>query len=123
MCANNWAKDISTLTLETIVHRKFNRHHSLPLPSDIKALTQFLAEESKQILNIKSTDDYKHAVEISLSRLLTFNKRTPGELEALRCVYLVYFQIFMLHMLNYHNVHHNIFGSLFKFDQSPLPEA
>ena len=57
----------STLALEIIVHRKFNRPHSLSLPSDIKALTQFLADESKHISNIKSTDVYKHAVKISQS--------------------------------------------------------
>ena len=80
----NWKADVSSLALATLAERKFNKPVELPLPDDLEMLSRHLQSEAKKIKTIQSVAEYQNVVQIVESRLLTYNKRCPGELEGIR---------------------------------------
>lgn len=85
LCEKNWSTDVSSLACATIAERKFNQVIELPLPSDLKSLSTYLQKEANSIKSVYDDTSYRHAVCIAQARLVTYNKRRPGELEAVRC--------------------------------------
>ncbi|XP_033737472.1 titin homolog [Pecten maximus] len=82
-----------TLRVSKIAHLKLNamklrKTSPLPVPEDLASISTYLKSELKgldltQRSSVKTSDIYKRAVILTQTRLLTYNKRRSGELEAL----------------------------------------
>jgi hypothetical protein len=84
-----WPAEISVRASATIAERNFNKKTELPLPSDLKKVSDYLQNEAGKLDSVDLKDDrnYLRAVEIIQARLLTYNKRRPGELEGTRTLW------------------------------------
>ena len=86
-------KSVGQACLNTLHHRSLFKFHELPTPSDLATLANHLIS-TIEILNLSEVDDgrvsrrFKDAVTYIQARLLVFNKRRSGELEATRLVLL-----------------------------------
>jgi len=72
----------ATVTLQT---RRFNSEKSLPNPDDLVRLQAHVKEGLKE-LKLAETgcpETYRRAVELCQTRLLLYNKRRSGEIEAI----------------------------------------
>ena len=89
----HWRKSVGQACLNTLHHRSLFKFHELPTPSDLATLANHLIS-TIEILNLSEVDDgrvsrrFKDAVTYIQARLLVFNKRRSGELEATRLVLL-----------------------------------
>ena len=84
VCEKNWITEVSALACATLRERSFNKVVELPKPADLKKLSQHLQDEAGKIAVIESEDSYRYAIEVTEARLLTYNKRRPGELHSIR---------------------------------------
>ena len=84
VCEKNWITEVSALACATLRERSFNKVVELPKPADLKKLSQHLQDEAGKIAVIESEDSYRYAIEVTQARLLTYNKRRPGELQSIR---------------------------------------
>ena len=76
---------VTKLARVTLNERQFNKKNELPLPNDIAKLSKYLLEEIKNVdLTKKETNTFRRVVILAETRLLTYNRRRPGELEVLR---------------------------------------
>ena len=80
-----WTVKVTKIAKATLNERQFNVHKSLPDPGDIATLAKHISSELNAF-NLKemNPDNYRNAVILAESRLLLYNRRRPGELEALR---------------------------------------
>jgi hypothetical protein len=81
LCSKSWKSDVSAEACAEISERNFTRTLELPHPEDLLKLSSYLQELEKQT-NITDAYTYRQAVEVCEARLLTYNKRRPGELES-----------------------------------------
>ncbi|XP_064631652.1 uncharacterized protein LOC135489946 [Lineus longissimus] len=79
-----WIEKITSLARSNLATRKFNKPANLPKSEDITKVTEYL----KNQLAVCSTDgdksnmqDYRELQTLVLARLMTFNRRRPGEIE------------------------------------------
>ncbi|XP_014672580.1 PREDICTED: uncharacterized protein LOC106813048 [Priapulus caudatus] len=79
----NWHEHITSLANAVITERNFNKLVLLPKPDDLKKLSDHIQGEIGKMDVIKDKSDFRRAVELVEARLLTYNKRRPGELEAI----------------------------------------
>lgn len=82
LCVKSWKRDVSSLACATLNERTFNKVAELPEPGDLEKLSLYLQQQAGGISEISTKDQFRHAVEVAQARLLTYNKRRPGELEA-----------------------------------------
>lgn len=73
-------KLLSSSAIKQLEERHYNSHLELPSCDDLKQLTDFI----QLMLKEETTIQFKDMVALVQARLLLFNKRRPGELEALR---------------------------------------
>ena len=81
-----WNNRIAIRTRCVAEERKYNKSDELPPPSDIQVFSDYLKNEiAKFNANCEDPDweTYRRAAILCQCRLATFNKRRPGELEAL----------------------------------------
>ena len=64
--------------------RNFEKEVHLPEPSDIETLSLFLRNKLNNLEDYESLDDHHHFVKYLQTRLVTYNKRRPGEIEELK---------------------------------------
>ena len=84
---NNWSSEVSSLATATMAEARFNVSKSLPVPGDLKQLSDHLQMKAHFLSNadkLKSREVFREGVEVAQARLLTYNKRRPGEIEAIR---------------------------------------
>ena len=81
----NWALKVTKLATVTLTCRQFNKVKSLPLPDDLVKLQDHIKNEIKE-LDLKSTTkkNFNRVIVLSETRLLLYNKRRSGEVEAIR---------------------------------------
>lgn len=86
ICDKSWGKEVSALACTTLHERKFNKVVKLPSPDDLKVFSQSLQDTLRQLSRqcIVTPETYRALVEAVEARLLTYNKRRPGELESIK---------------------------------------
>ncbi|XP_069105224.1 uncharacterized protein [Argopecten irradians] len=79
-----WSTRVSKLAHLKLQDMKVNKPASpLPIPEDLSVLGGRVVNEMKTMKYEKDIDTYRRAVMLVQTRLLTYNKRRSGELEAL----------------------------------------
>lgn len=79
-----WSDNVSNLCIALLEERKFNKGVKLPTPQDMEKFTTYC----KSLLQKFDAEDtsltnYRHGIEITQSRLISFNKRRPVEVQSL----------------------------------------
>lgn len=80
---SNWKTDVSCLATAVMSERSWNKPVELPIPGDLLLLSTHLQKQAREINTIDNASMYRRAVEVAEGRLLTYNKRRPGELEGI----------------------------------------
>uniref|UniRef100_A0A8W8MSU3 Uncharacterized protein n=1 Tax=Magallana gigas TaxID=29159 RepID=A0A8W8MSU3_MAGGI len=79
-----WTVKVTKIAKSTLNERHFNAQKSLPDPEDIAKLAKHITNELTNFdVENMTPDNYRKGVILSESRLLLYNRRRPGELEAL----------------------------------------
>ncbi|VDI46116.1 Hypothetical predicted protein [Mytilus galloprovincialis] len=76
-----WGERITKLARSVLVRRSFQVKHDLPSPEDIRKLTSYLIECLKAV-DLKE-ENYSRIVQLSQTRILMYNKRRSGEVDAI----------------------------------------
>ena len=81
----DWATDISTVVLQTMAVKRFNRPKRLPLTKDIQKLHAYLEERAQDLhkqLSESQTENmpvWRDLSEVTLAQIVLFNRRRGGE--------------------------------------------
>lgn len=79
-----WSSKVAKLARVNLNRHHFDTPKTLPHPSDIKTLTDFLVKELDALnLEDHSKDNFRRVANLTLARLITYNRRRCGEVEAL----------------------------------------
>ncbi|OWF34468.1 uncharacterized protein LOC110445058 [Mizuhopecten yessoensis] len=77
-----WTTKLSRVLLH---ERKNNKENLLPLPKDIEKLASYIKREMEAFDTADTSyDNYRKAVVLVESNLITYNRRRPGEVQAMR---------------------------------------
>ncbi|XP_033725163.1 uncharacterized protein LOC117315128 [Pecten maximus] len=77
-----WTAKLSRVLLH---ERKSNKGINLPLPNDVQKLASYLKRELESFnTSDASYDNYRKGVVLVESNLITYNRRRPGEVQAMR---------------------------------------
>ncbi|XP_062566938.1 uncharacterized protein LOC134229248 isoform X2 [Saccostrea cucullata] len=77
-----WKERVTTIARAVLSRRKFDEKKELPSPEDIEKMTKHL---SKELMETSLTsENFTRLVTIVQTRLLLYNKRRTGELEAIK---------------------------------------
>ena len=80
-----WPTRVATLARCLASERKFNKNILLPIPEDLEKVSNYIKEELANLdLTKPAWTTYQRGVYLVQCRLAIFNKRRPGELEAIR---------------------------------------
>nr|XP_022330999.1 uncharacterized protein LOC111129143 isoform X1 [Crassostrea virginica] len=87
-----WSTRVNRISRATLAERNFNRRKPLPDPEDIVKLASYLVTELQKLENdldpvLADGVKFRRVVMLVQSRLLLYNRRRPGELEALSLEY------------------------------------
>lgn len=77
-----WTCRVSKIALATLKERKYNKPELLPLTQDTVKLEKFLTEQIKTLADeiiASSYQNWRRLLECTMTKLITFNKRRPGE--------------------------------------------
>ncbi len=80
-----WAPKVTRLAHKLLREKRLLKQSELPLPSDLQKLADHIKSLLKDLkLNVKSADaaTYRFTVKVVQARLLLYNKRRSGELQA-----------------------------------------
>lgn len=97
-----YQEKVSSAALTNLSERKFNTVKTLPTSDDLKKLSDYLTAGIQAALSSTGTmtpQEFK-SLQLVMTRLLTFNRRRPMEVESIRCQILV-IAVFL-------NVFHNV---------------
>ena len=75
-----WHYSITSLAHEVISEQNFSKTVKMPKPDDIKKLLDYLKSEMSKAKMVATKEDFRRAVELVHVRLVTYNKKRPGEL-------------------------------------------
>lgn len=91
LMAIDWSTKLERVTLE---ERKHAEKKPLPLPNDIVKLSKHLTKEALEC-NLKddSYNNFRNVVIVALACLISYNRRRPGEIQAMRQVFIFNGQI------------------------------
>jgi len=78
---NEWSEKVSKHALETMAKRKFNKPMGIPLTEDVVKLSTHIKDNLEQLLksNITNEDKHHRLMELTLARIVIFNKKRSGE--------------------------------------------
>lgn len=83
----DWTYLISSIALATLKSNKFNKPMALPVTSDLATLKNYLdgqmVDLTKQLLETKDSKVWKLLSEVTLTRIILFNKRRSSEVAKL----------------------------------------
>lgn len=87
----------STIVQRTLLSdRKREKRTPLPLPSDVKKLSEYLVTEcGQQDIELRNAANFKRINLLVQAYLITYNRRRPGEVQALRYVLTVKLIVFV----------------------------
>ena len=80
----NWSTDVKRRARHVLRERKLNHTVELPDPKDIATYAKFMQEKMEQATKPCSYDEFKEMQHDVLARLIAYNRRRPGELQALK---------------------------------------
>ena len=80
----NWSTDVKKRARHVLRERKLNTTVELPDPNDIAIFAQFMQKKMEQATKPCSYDEFKEMQHDVLARLIAYNRRRPGELQALK---------------------------------------
>ena len=67
-----------------LAERKLRRQKPLPLPEDIKKLSEYICTEMQSLdLQDRSHQNFVKAAQLAQTKLITYNRRRCGELQAM----------------------------------------
>ncbi|KAL5008510.1 hypothetical protein ScPMuIL_014091 [Solemya velum] len=85
--STDWAHLISSVALATLKTNKFNKPMALPVTKDLVTLKKYLDEQmenlTNQLLGSKDSKIWKSLAEVTLTRVILFNKRRSSEVAKL----------------------------------------
>ena len=77
-----WCSKLARVNLE---ERRRNKRVELPLPSDVKKLSEYLKTELESFNKGNVTfENFKKGTILAEAALITYNRRRPGEVQAMR---------------------------------------
>ena len=82
-----WSVKVNKLARSTLSERQFNRKKELPHPEDIVTFSSYLVKQLQSLDLDPTTADsvnFRQTAMLVEARLMLYNRRRPGELEALR---------------------------------------
>ena len=86
-----WATRVTKLARNLLVERQFNKRTPLPDPADIQKPNNYLNKELSSInLNKIDFDIYTNICKLLCAKLVQYNRRRPGEIEAIRYVFTLF---------------------------------
>lgn len=82
LMAIQWSTKLARVLLEEKKHVKST---PLPIPSDVVKFSNFLKEKAK-VCDLKDTSyqNYRKVVILALAALISYNRRRPGEVQAIK---------------------------------------
>ena len=91
--ANEWGQKVTKLARITLAERQLTIEQQLPHPDDLVKLSRYLEDQLSIFdTSVKSDINFKLAVQLTQAKLISFNRRRAGEIQALRLVvYLIIF--------------------------------
>lgn len=87
LMSKEWGYKVNKVARSTLSERMFNQKKELPYPEDIMKLSSYLVENLEFVdLSYTAVSGmmFRRIVMLVEARLLLYNRRRPGELEALR---------------------------------------
>ena len=79
-----WGTRVTKLARNTLVERQFNKRQVLPDPNDIQKLNEYMNTQLSSIdLEEISLENYNKVARLVATKLLQYNRRRPGEIEAI----------------------------------------
>ena len=84
ICKKKWVTEVSALGCAALNEHTFNKVIDLPKPADLGTLSRYLRNAARDIATIDNEEQYRHAVHIVQARLLSYNRRRPGELQTIK---------------------------------------
>ena len=80
----NWSTDVKKRARHVLRERKLNTTVELPDPNDIAIFAEFMQKKMEQARKPCSYDEFKETQHDVLARMIVFNRRLPGEVQALK---------------------------------------
>lgn len=87
LMSKEWGYKVNKVARSTLSERMFNQKKELPYPEDIMKFSSYLVENLEFVdLSYTAVSGmmFRRIVMLVEARLLLYNRRRPGELEALR---------------------------------------
>lgn len=79
-----WGTRVTKLARNTLVERQFNKRQVLPDTNDIQKLNEYMNTQLSNIdLEEISLENYNKVARLVAAKLLQYNRRRPGEIEAI----------------------------------------
>jgi hypothetical protein len=80
-----WSEKVSKHALQIMAEKKYNKPEDLPLTEDLVKLVIAIREEMEQLLRLERLDqnNFRRLSELTLARIILFNKRRTGEASSL----------------------------------------
>ncbi|KAK3108247.1 hypothetical protein FSP39_004029 [Pinctada imbricata] len=79
-----WKVHVKKRAATLLEERQFNKKTELPLPDDVAKLAKYLVDSLKSLKLTADPAVFQRVVVLTEARLLLYNRRRPGELEAIR---------------------------------------
>ena len=76
-----WGEHVTKLARTVLLNRSFIKEKEIPSPDDMRKLTVHVVQQLKELKLTKTTETFRHAVQLSQARLLIYNKRRSGEID------------------------------------------
>ncbi len=79
-----WSEKVTRFARMVLAQRQREVGQHIPAPDDIKELNEYLTGELKTAPMRKQLPDFQQAVRLAQTKLLLYNKRMSGEIDAIR---------------------------------------
>ncbi|XP_038063286.1 uncharacterized protein LOC119733978 [Patiria miniata] len=86
---SEWSTRVTKLARVRLAERQYNLKQQLPKPDDLVQMNNFLTKELSNFdLSLSTLDNYRTAVQLVEAKLISYNRRRCGEVQAMRlCSY------------------------------------
>ena len=82
---SEWSVRVTKQARLLLIERAMHKRDNMPDPQDIENLTKYMVTEISKIdLSDQSTSNYRHIAQLALARLISFNRRRTGEVQAIK---------------------------------------
>ena len=84
-----WSEKVTRIAKSVIFERKLLNTKEIPSPEDVKAMNEYVIEEISKTESEASREVFKKVSCLVQTRLLMYNKRRSGEIDAIRYVDII----------------------------------